>query len=165
MFENVLAEAMGAVIGVFVGTLLALAVDRRNQRLRRRERAKLVLRMISQELTENFNTLQQVRSAYFTTPFGKSFYVNTVAWETAIASGELSAIIGDDLTDSISDQYALLVRVRYYVDLLTRLWLTPPGIEGYEEIRRGFMQAIVETMNRAINKHDPLLALIAKGSR
>jgi hypothetical protein len=38
------------------------------------------------------------------------------------------------LTDVISSQYALLVRIRYYVDLLTRLWFAPAEIQGYEEI-------------------------------
>ena len=162
MLQNIVVELITSLVGIFFGMLAALAVDRYNEQRRRRLRAKIILKSLSQELNENFNTLQQVRSAYVTTPFGKSFYVNTVAWETAVASGELPAIIGDDLTDSISDQYALLVRIRYYVDLLTRLWFAPANITGYEEIRHGFNQQIVEAMNKAINRHEPLLTMIGR---
>jgi seryl-tRNA(Sec) selenium transferase len=162
MFQNLFTETIAALIGIFVGTLAALAVDRGRERRRKDKRAKVILRSLAQELNENHNTLQSVRSAYIATPFGKSFYVNTVAWETAMYSGDLPDILGDDLTDALTDQYALLVRIRYYVDLLTRLWFAPTSIAGYEEIRRGFNTAIIETMNHAINNHDPLMSRISR---
>lgn len=165
MIQNLIVETTAVLIGIFVGTLAALAVDRANERNRKRRRAKVILRSLAQELNENHNTFLTVKSAYLTTPFGKSFYVNTVAWETAMYTGDLPSIIGDDLTDSLSDQYALLVRVRYYVDLLTRLWFAPTNIVGYEDIRRGLNQAIIETMNRAINAHEPLMDRISKTTR
>jgi hypothetical protein len=157
MLERLFTETVAALIGIFVGTLLALAVDRANERRRNRHRAKAIWRSLSQELNENFNTLQSVRSAFVSNPFGKSF---TVAWETALYAGDLPDIIGDDLTDSLSDQYSLLVRIRYYVDLLTRLWFSPDTIPGYADKQRGFNQAIVEAMTKAINSHEPLLERI-----
>ncbi len=162
MFQNLIVETIAALIGIFIGTLAALAVERNNERRRNRRRAKIILRSLAQELNENYTTLQTVKSAYLVTPFGKSFYVNTVAWETALYTGDLPDIIGDDLTDSLSDQYALLVRIRYYVDLLTRLWFAPTDIPGYEDIRQGFNQAILEAMTRAINNHDPLMDRISR---
>jgi hypothetical protein len=48
------------------------------------------------------------------------------------------------------------------VDLLTRLWFAPAEIQGYEEIRGGFNRAIVETMNRAINRHPTVVGQIGK---
>lgn len=162
MFQNILVELITSLVGIFFGMLAALAVDRYNEQRRRRLRARIILRSLTQELTENFTTLHSVRSAYVANPFGKSFYVNTVAWETAVASGELPAIIGDHLTDSISDQYSLFVRIRYYVDLLTRLWFAPESIPGYAEKQRGFNQAIIEAMNKAVNSHEPLMNMIGR---
>lgn len=44
MFENAIAETVASLVGIFVGTLLALAVDRNNERRRKRQRAKIILR-------------------------------------------------------------------------------------------------------------------------
>ncbi|MBN1483985.1 MAG: hypothetical protein JXA37_04630 [Chloroflexia bacterium] len=43
----------------------------------------------------------------------ESCYVSVIAWETALASGDLPSTIGFELNDVISAQYALLVRIRY----------------------------------------------------
>lgn len=159
---NIIAETIATVAGIFVGMLTALATDRHNERRRKRRRAKTILRSLSQELRENYNVLRSVRSAYLETPWGKSFYVSTSAWETAMSSGDLPDIIGFELTNVISNQYALLVRIRYYVDLLTRLWFAPAEIQGYEEIRQGFNQAIVEAMKQAINRHTGVVGQIGR---
>jgi hypothetical protein len=42
----------------------------------------------------------------------------TSAWETATAGGNLPDIIGFELTDAISAQYALLVRIRDMVKMM-----------------------------------------------
>lgn len=165
IFERLIIETIAALIGIFVGTLLALAVERSTERRRNRKRARVILHSLVQELNENFTTLQSVRSAYVANPFGKSFYVNTVAWETAVQGGDLPDIIGDALTDSLSDQYSLLVRIRYYVDLLTRLWFSPDTIPGYVDKQRGFNLAIVEAMTKAINSHEPLMDRINRAVR
>jgi hypothetical protein len=150
---NIVTETIATLLGIFVGTLAALATDRYNERRRNRRRARTVLRSLLQELNENYTTLQAVKPFYQKNPWGKSFYISTVAWETALSSGDLPEIIGFGLTDALSTQYALLVRIRYYVDLLTRLWFAPSEIQGYEDIRQGFRRAIIEAMNKAINNH------------
>ena len=157
IWELLITETIAALIGIFVGTLLALAVDRSNEHRHQQRRARVILRSLTQELNENFSTLQSVRGAYLTSPFGKSFYINTVAWETALSGGELADLVGDDLADSLSSQYARLIRIRYYVDLLTRLWLAPTDIAGYEDIRRGFIQTILDSLTQTINNHAPLM--------
>jgi uncharacterized membrane protein YccC len=158
--STIIAETIATLIGIFVGTLAALTADRRNERRRKQRRARVVLRSLSQELSESYHTLQTARSAYLRTPWGQSFYISTIAWETAMAGGDLPDIIGFELTDAISAQYALLVRIRYYVDLLTQLWFAPDEIQGYEEIRRGFHRAILEAMNQAINRHPNVIKQI-----
>lgn len=157
---RLLVDVIGTLIGIFVGTLAALATDRYNERRRNRRRAQIILRSLAQELNENYTTLQSVKPIYQSKPWGKSFYISTIAWETALSSGDLPDIIGFGLTDVISNQYALLVRVRYYVDLLTRLWFAPTEIPGYEEIRQGFRRAIVETMSQAMDNHSEVLRMI-----
>lgn len=160
--STIIAETVATLVGIFVGTLAALATERRNERRRKRRRAKVVLRSLSQELSDSYHALQAVKPAYLRTPWGQSFYLSTTAWETAMSGGDLPDIIGFELTDLISAHYALLVRIRYYVDLLTQLWLAPADIQGYEEIRRGFHRAILEAMNQAINRHPDVVKQIKK---
>jgi hypothetical protein len=158
--SGILVETIATLIGIFVGTLSALVIDRWNQRRRLRRQARVVLRSLSQELSENFKSIQNARPAYASTPWGKSFYVSTVAWETALAGGDLPNTIGFGLTDLISAQYALLARMRYYVDLLTQLWFTPQDIPSRDEIRHGFHKAITETMSKAIRQHTSVMRQI-----
>lgn len=158
--NTLLADILTTLVGIFSGTLLALALDRHNERRRKRQRAATVLRSLMQELGENDTVLRAAKPTYLSTAWGKSFYVSTIAWETALSSGDLPDIIGFELTDAISAQYALLVRIRYYVGLLTQLWLAPADIDGYESIRAGFREAILSSLNRAINNHPELLRRI-----
>ncbi len=159
---TILVEVVAGLIGIFVGTLAALAVERQKERLSNRRRARILLRSLAQELQANHTTLQAAKPAYEDTPFGKSFYLSTIAWETAMAAGDMPAIIGFELADLIAAQYALLVRIRYYVDLLTRLWLAPAGIDGYERIREGFSRAIVEAMHQALRNGPRVAGEIGK---
>lgn len=159
-FNAILVQAIGSLLGVFVGALAALATDRYNNRRRKQQRAKSLLRVLTQEMSENHETMRAVKSAYQNTAWGKSFYVSTIAWETALASDDLPEILGYELADQLAEQYGLLVRIRYYVDLLTRLWLAPQDIAGYQEIQRGFRQAIVTAMEKAIYGHAALLQRI-----
>lgn len=161
--SNVIAELIATLVGIFIGTLAAFAVDHHNEWVRKRQRAKIILRSLSQELAYNFNTLKDVRPAFINTPWGRSFYVSTTAWETAISSGDLPDIIGFELADVISAQYALLVRIRYYVDLTTQLWFAPAEIPGYKDKQKGFNEAILETINLAISSHPDLMKWIQKG--
>ncbi len=158
--SNILSEMIATLVGIFVGMLTALATDRYNERRRNQRRAQTVLRALAQELSDNYGALQAAKPAYSRTPWGKSFYLSTIAWETALASGDLSDVIGFELTNALAGQYALLVRIRYHVDLLTRLWFAPAEIPGYEEIRQGFNRAIIETMNQAINYHPEIMRRI-----
>jgi hypothetical protein len=160
--SNLISDTIATLTGIFVGTLSALAIDRRNEQRRNRRRAAIILHSLSHELDDNYRTLRDAKPAYLKTPWGRSFYISTIAWETALASGDLPDIIGFELTDVISAQYALLVRSRYYVNLLTQLWFAPSEIQGYEEIRQGFHRNIVETMTRAIDRHAGVMEKIVR---
>jgi len=162
MTSSIVVETIATLVGMFVGTLAALVIDRRNARRRLRRRARIVLRSLAQELDENFKNVQKAKPAYASTPWGKSFYISTVSCETAVAGGELPAIIGLELTESISAQYALLMRIRYYVDLLTQLWFAPHDVSGYKEIRRGFTRTIHETMSQVLSRHPGVMGQIQK---
>ncbi len=155
--SDLITGTITTLIGIFVGMMAALAVDRYTEQRRMRQRAKIVLRSLSKEICDNYKILQDVKPAFLNTPWGRSFYISTSAWETAMAGGDLPDIIGFELTDVISAQYALFVRIRYYVDLLTRLWFAPQDVQGYEEMRRGFHKAIVDTLNQAVNRHSKVL--------
>jgi hypothetical protein len=163
--SSLVAETIASLIGIFVGTLAALAANRRNERRNRQRRAQVILRSLTSELRDNYHTVQAVRPAYLSTPWGQSFYISTSAWETAMVGGDLPDVIGFELMDTISAQYALLVRIRYYVDLLTQLWLAPVEIQGYQEIRHGFHRAILETMSEVINRHPQVIKHIQQAGR
>ncbi len=160
--DNLLVQAIASVTGVFFGVLAAMAIDRHNTRRRHQRRGQTLLRILSQELAENDLTLRTVREAYETTPWGKSFYLSTIAWETALASGDLPEILGYELSDRLATQYGWLSRIRYHVDLLTRLWLAPRDIPGYEEIQKGFRQAILLAMEQAMAGHAEVMEFLRK---
>jgi hypothetical protein len=149
LLDDIAAQTIASLVGVFVGALAALAADRRGRHHRQRQRARTLLRILGQELTENHETLQAVKSAYGSTSWGKSFYLSTISWENALASGDLHEILGYELSDHLAVQYGWLARIRYYVDLMTRLWFAPQGIAAYQEIQRGFREAIVAAMEKA----------------
>lgn len=154
---ELIAEAVLTLVGIFAGSLAALALDRWNERRQMRRRAKSVLHSLLQELRDNYKALQDAKPAYANTPWGRSFYLSTVTWETAGAGGDLPDIIGGELADAIASQYALFVRIRYHVDLLTRLWFAPADIPGYDDIRQGFRQAILDAMNQALGQQAAML--------
>jgi hypothetical protein len=153
----ILVQTTASLIGVFVGALAALATDHHRTRRRQERRARTLLRILTQELAENHETILAVRPAFESTAWGKSFYLSTIAWETALASGDLPDILGYELADRLAEQYGWLSRIRYHVDLLTRLWLAPREIAGYEEIQRGFRQAILSAMEKALAGHGELV--------
>jgi hypothetical protein len=155
--SELVTQTIATLIGIFVGSLSALTIDHYTERARKRRRAKIVLRSLAQELRANYKTLEDVKAAYQNTAWGRSFYISTTAWETVLASGDLADIIGVELTDLISAQYALFFRIRYYVDLLTRLWFAPNDIQGYEEMRGGFRKAIVETVTQALKQQSDII--------
>ncbi|MCP5095978.1 MAG: hypothetical protein GY943_10530 [Chloroflexi bacterium] len=153
------------LVSIMVGTLAALALDRRNERRHQQKRANVVLRSLAQELSENQKTLQSVRPAFQKTAWGRSFYLSTTAWETAVSQSDLPDVIGYKLTDAISDQYAQMVKAQYYVDLLTNLWMSSDQIPGYTDIRKGFHRAILKSMTQAINQHKQVMNKIEYAQR
>ena len=82
-----------------------------------------------------------------------------------MAGGDLPEIIGFDLTETISAQYALFMCIRYYVDLLTQLWFAPHDVSGYEEMRRGFIRTIRETMSQVLTRHTGMMGQIQKAHK
>ncbi len=159
---TVLAHATADLIGVFAGAMAALATDRRNAIRVKRKRAETLLRILTKELNENYEALRAVKTAYETTPWGKSCYVSTIAWETALAGGDLQEILGYELSDRLAVQYGWLARIRYYIDLLTQLWFAPRDISGYSDIQHGFRQNIMAAMEEAFTGHEELMAYIRK---
>jgi hypothetical protein len=163
ILNAIFIQTLASIAGVFIGALAALAIDHHNTRSRQRRRARTLTRILTQELAENYQTLKAVQPAFEKTDWGKSFYLSTVAWETALASGDLPEILGYDLADTLAVQYGWLSRIRYYVDLLTRLWLAPQGIHGYEEIRSGFRSAILAAIQEALAGHQRVMERIEGG--
>lgn len=160
--DPMVLEMLSTVVGIFIGTLAAFAVEKYKENQTKKKRAAIILRSILMELSSDFQLLKDALSEYLNTPWGKSFYISTTAWDTAVSSGDLPDIIGFELADALSVQYGHMVKIRYYVDLTTRLWFAPPNIPGYEAKRKGFNENIIDTINLAVRNHHNILRLIQK---
>ena len=160
---------IATLIGVVVGGLGALYIERKRERSTRRKRALIILHNIYGELEDNFHALEDARPAYENTPFGKSFYtfgksfyISAIAWETAATGGDLPDIIGYELADIIENQYSILLRLVYYVNLMTRLWCAHDSIEGKKEIQEGFRKHIVNGLQETIEYHPYVIKQISQ---
>ena len=143
LFWDVLPELIATLVGVLVGTFVAIKMDRIILHRNRLTRKSITLLNIKVELEQNYTTVSQVLDAYKNTPYGKGIYISTIAWETSVKYGDLQEVIGMKLADIIENQYSRLLSLRYYVDLLTQLWFSPGTIDGYNEIRREFRRKII----------------------
>ena len=79
--------------------LTALAIDRYKARRLKARRAASILGALAGELRRNHRTLLESQGAFNQSPWGRSFYVDTAEWETALASGDLADIIGLEPTE------------------------------------------------------------------
>lgn len=141
------------LIVTFISLLAALQVDEYVERRRTRQRAKLILRELSDELGRNYRIITEAETNYRASPWGRSFYISTMAWENANSNSDLPDVIGPELADVLAHEYSVLFRLRYYVDLMTQLWLTPDTVEGYETIRQGFRENVLRDIARVAELH------------
>ena len=153
LLYQALPEMIATLIGVVVGGLVALYIVRQRELSSTRKRARIILHNLYGELEDNFYALENAKPAYENTPFGKSFYISTIAWKTATTGGDLPDIIGFELADNMENQYSILMRLGYYVDLMTQLWFAPDSIEGKREMQQGFRQHIINGLQEAIEYH------------
>lgn len=153
LLYQALPEMIATLIGVITGGLGALYIERKRELASTRKRARIILHNLYGELEDNFYILEDARPAYEKTSYGKSFYISTIAWETATTGGDLPDIIGFELADIIENQYSILMRLGYYVDLMTRLWFAPDSIVGKKDMQEGFRQHIINGLQEAIDYH------------
>lgn len=153
LFYDALPEMIATLIGVVVGGVGALYIDSRRELNNKKKRARIILHDINGELEDNYFALQDAMAAYKDTSHGKSFYISAIAWETATTGGDLPDIIGIELADIIENQYSILLRLVYYVDLMTRLWFASDSIGGKKEMQEGFRQHILDGLQEAIEYH------------
>ena len=155
-----LPELLATLVGVAVGGTIAFATENLRQRRDRHRQAYVILRSLARELNANHQTLVAVLPAFRTTHYGKSYFLQTSAWETALATEELPNIIGFRLADVIGVHYGTLARLRHYGDLLVRVWLTPHEVDGHTAIQSGFRRIIMESLDQAIADHPVVMQTI-----
>ena len=158
LFWELLPELIATLVGVVVGTFVAIRIDRVAAHHKKLQRKQITLLNIKQELEQNYTTVSSVLDDYKNTPYGKGIYVSTIAWETSVTHGDLQEIIGSKLSDVIENQYSRLLSLRYYVDLLTTLWFSPKDIDGYQEIRREFRRKIITIIEDLMNSQDAIIS-------
>ena len=148
-FSEVLPEMIATIVGVALGGMGALYNGRRQVNEVKQKRAKIFLKNLESEIAENMQVIDLALHTYLDTEYGKSFYLGSIAWDTATTSGDLADILGIELADTIESQYRIFFRVRYYVDLMTQLWFAPVEIDGRAEIQEGFKNHIVTNLKQA----------------
>ena len=147
--SEVLPEMIATIVGVALGGMGALYNSRRQVNDVKQKRAKIFLKNLESEIAENMQVVNLALNSYLYTDYGKSFYLGSIAWDTATSSGDLADILGIELADTIENQYRIYFRVRYYVDLMTQLWFAPVEIDGRAEIQEGFKNHIVTNLQQA----------------
>ena len=147
--SEVLPEMIATIVGVALGGMGALYNGRRQVNEVKQKRAKIFLKNLESEIAENMQVIDLALHTYLDTEYGKSFYLGSIAWDTATTSGDLADILGIELADTIESQYRIFFRVRYYVDLMTQLWFAPVEIDGRAEIQEGFKNHIVTNLKQA----------------
>ena len=164
-FYQALPEMIATLIGVVVGGLGALYINRKQEQSAKKKRAKIILYNIFGEMEDNYIAKGKAKPAYEKTPFGKSFYISTIAWETATTGGDLPDIIGFELADIIENQYSILKNLGYYVGLMTQLWFASDSIEGKKDKQEGFRQHIINGLQEAIEYHPYVIQKITDSQK
>lgn len=162
LLYDAMPEMIATLIGVVVGGLGALYIERKRELSSVRKRARIILHNLYGELEDNFYALKNAKPAYEETPYGKSFYISTIAWETATTGGDLPDIIGFELADIIETQYSILLRLGYYVNLMTQIWFAPDSIVGKKDMQEGFRKHIINGLQEGIEHHPYVIQQIAK---
>ena len=162
LIYDAIPELIATLTGVFVGGLGAMYIERQRELASKRKRARIILHNIYGELEDNFYALEGAKPAYENTSYGKSFYISTIARQTATTGGDLPDIIGYELADIIENQYSILLRLTYYVNLMTKLWFAPDSIIGKKEMQEGFRQQIMNGLQEGIEYHPYVIQKISQ---
>lgn len=145
-----LPEMIATIIGVALGGMGALYNSRRQFNEMKRKRARIFLKNLESEIKENMQQIEAALPIYLDADHGRSFFLGTIAWSTATTRGDLADVLGMELADLVENQYRIFFKIRYYVDLMTRLWFTTPEADGRGEIQQGFNHHIVSNLQAAM---------------
>jgi len=159
---EILPEMIATIVGVAIGGMGALYNNRRQSNAFKRNRAKILLKNIDTELKETFKTITDAKQVFEEARYGKSFYLSSIAWDTATKGGDLAHVIGVELADVVENQYSVCFRLRYYVDLMTQLWLAPMEIEGRVAIQEGFRKQILLDLDAWLGRYPEVHRAVCK---
>jgi hypothetical protein len=159
-FSEILPEMIATIVGVGIGGMGALYNSRRRNSVFKLHRAKILLKNLEQELKANMVVIADAKIAYQNNHYGKSFYLNSNAWDTATSGGDLALVLGVELADAIEAQYGIYFRLRYYVDLMTQLWFASTEIDGRQEIEDGLRTHILADLDLCVVGYSAVLNAI-----
>jgi hypothetical protein len=156
-FSEFLPEMIATTVGVALGGMGAIYSSRRQLKAVKKKRAEIFLKNLESEIAENMQVIELAYQTYISSDHGKSFFLGSIAWDTATVTG--------DLADSIENQYRIFFRLRYYVDLMTQLWFAPVEIDGRAEIQEGFKIHIINNLNQAREHFSEVQSAIDKAKK
>ena len=156
-FSEFLPEMIATIVGVALGGMGAIYSSRRQLKAIKKKRAEIFLKNLESEIAENMQVIELAYQTYISSDHGKSFFLGSIAWDTATVTG--------DLADSIENQYRIFFRLRYYVDLMTQLWFAPVEIDGRAEIQEGFKTHIINNLNQAREHFSEVQSAIDKAKK
>ena len=164
-FSEFLPEMIATIVGVALGGMGAIYSSRRQLKAVKKKRAEIFLKNLESEIAENMQVIELAYQTYISSDHGKSFFLGSIAWDTATVTGDLEDVLGLDLADSIENQYRIFFRLRYYVDLMTQLWFAPVEIDGRAEIQEGFKTHIINNLNQAREHFSEVQSAIDKAKK
>jgi hypothetical protein len=160
--SDFLPEMIATIIGVALGGMGALYNSRRQFNEIKRQRARIFLKNLESEIKENMQLVELALQNYLEVDHGRSFFLGSIAWDTATIKGDLADVLGIELADKIENQYRIFFRLRYYVDLMTQLWFAPTEIDGRSEIQEGFRNHIISNLEQAMETYPAVQAAIVE---
>jgi hypothetical protein len=161
-FSEFLPEMIATTVGVALGGMGAIYSSRRQLKAVKKKRAEIFLKNLESEIAENMQVIELAYQTYISSDHGKSFFLGSIAWDTATVTGDLADV---GLADSIENQYRIFFRLRYYVDLMTQLWFAPVEIDGRAEIQEGFKIHIINNLNQAREHFSEVQSAIDKAKK
>ena len=160
--SDFLPEMIATIIGVALGGMGALYNSRRQFNEIKRQRARIFLKNLESEIKENMQLVELALQNYLEVDHGRSFFLGSIAWDTATIKGDLVDVLGIELADKTENQYRIFLRLSYYMDLMTQLWFGPTEIDDRSEIQGGFRIHVISILQQAMKTYPVVQAAIVE---
>ena len=159
-WEELSLQFITTILGVALGMLGALWVDRRISAGRRREEETYLLRVVKDNLLHNRSLLSQIKSE-LQRGLIPTYHLDLSAWQSH--SGRFDPIRNTDLVQLIGKAYYELEHMNWKINTLRNMRFTTfVAVESYEQDKKQLIANIAIHMPIVIGEVEESLRLIDK---